>query len=540
MQESRVTEAPPKKVETGAAKAKSPMNELEVLIRARYSLIYMVTWEENRLIELVNRIAGLLNKKVYEWSVTTGLVPSGMTLQAKHHRDTATQDPLVALDTVIEHVDPALYIFKDFHQFLSRQNMSVIRRLREISVTMKNTYKTISIVSPMFQMPPELEKDLTVLDFNLPDEKHFKKLLLRVIEEVKDNKKLNVQINAEEQELIVHALLGLTLAEAENVLAKTLVTHRGLGENSIEIIHDEKKQIIRKSGLLEYFDAQEDISSIGGLDELKDWLVKRSVSFTDKARDFGLPSPKGVLLLGVQGCGKSLMAKAISNIWKLPLLRFDIGRVFGSLVGSSEENIRRVITVAESVAPVVLWLDEIDKAFRGSRGSGGSTDGGTSARVFGTFLTWMSEKTKPVFIVSTANDVTALPPELLRKGRFDEIFFVDLPSSLERKSIFEVHLAKRKMDSREFNLDELVQASVGFSVAEIEEAIISAMFNAFYEKKDITTESLLESIRQTVPLSKTMSEDMDKLRQWALGRARFATSEKARAEPGVGKRSLEL
>jgi SpoVK/Ycf46/Vps4 family AAA+-type ATPase len=226
----------------------------------------------------------------------------------------------------------------------------------------------------------------------------------------------------------------------------------------------------------------------------------------------------------VQGCGKSLMAKTISKTWQLPLLRFDVGKVFGSLVGSSEENIRRAIKVAESVAPTVFWIDEIDKAFRGSRGSGEGTDSGTSARVFGTFLTWLSEKNKPVFVVATANDVSMLPPELLRKGRFDEIFFVDLPAKPERKAIFEIHLRKRKIDPALFDVEALANAAAGYSGAEIEEAVISAMFDMFYEKQNMTTERLLESIHQTVPLSKTMSEDIDALRQWAEGRARSANS----------------
>ena len=515
------------------------MSELEVLIRARYPIIYVITWEEQRLLHRVSGIASRLGKRVFEWSVTTGLVPAGTSIQSQKHKDTATQDPLIALDNVIEHIEPALYVFKDFHHFLKPNNIAVIRRLREVSATMQNTYKTIVIVSPTFEMPPELEKDLTLIDFDLPAENDFTALLARIVEEVKDNPKLNVKMDTKTRERIVHSLLGLTLSEAENVLAKTLVEHRCLGEKSVNVIHGEKKQIIRKSGLLEFYDAEVDLASVGGLDALKSWLVKRAAGFTDQARQFGLPSPKGVLLLGVQGCGKSLMAKTISNTWQLPLLRFDVGKVFGSLVGSSEQNVRRAIKVAESVAPVVFWVDEIDKAFRGSRGSGASTDSGTSARVFGTFLTWLSEKDKPVFVVATANDVSMLPPELLRKGRFDEIFFVDLPAFAERKAIFEIHLRKRRIDPASFDIDALSRASAGYSGAEIEEAVISAMFDMFYEKQNMTTDRLLESIRQTVPLSKTMSEDIDGLRKWAEGRARPATSPET-AEAGADKRKLEI
>lgn len=506
------------------ATAVPKQTELEILIRARYPLVYVISWEEQRVAEEVRRIAGKLNKKVFEWSVTMGLVPSGGTMQTQKQKDTASMDPLVALDSVVENVESALYIFKDFHPFMKCHNMAVIRRLREISESLKNTFKTIVICAPLFELPPELEKDITVIDFDFPGQREMGLLLDRIIEQVKDNPKLKVGIDNTVHEQIIHALLGLTLVEAENVLAKTLVQNRCLGTDSIAVINTEKKQIIRKSGMLEYYDAEENMNSVGGLDVLKDWLLRRSVAFTDNARQFGLPAPKGILLLGVQGCGKSLMAKAVSNIWQLPLLRFDIGKVFGSLVGSSEENIRRAIKVAESVSPAILWLDEIDKAFRGSRSSGGNTDGGTSARVFGTFLTWLSEKKKPVFVVATANDVSSLPPELLRKGRFDEIFFVDLPTVAERRDIFKVHLSKRKFSADGFDLEKLAHLSAGFSGAEIEQAIISAMFDVFYEKKKLSSETLLESIGETVPLSKTMGEDIDHLRDWAKGRARFATS----------------
>jgi SpoVK/Ycf46/Vps4 family AAA+-type ATPase len=515
-------------------------SELEVLIRARYPLIYVVTWEEQRVLSLVNRIAGGLDKKVFEWSLTTGLVSGGTEAMLQKNKDTATQDPLVAMDKVLEMVDPALYVFKDLHAMLGRHNMAIIRRLREIAASLKNTYKTIVIVSPMLEIPPELEKDLTVVDFDLPRAKDFAMLLDRIIEEVKGNPKLDVNIHAETREAVIHALMGLTLSEAENVLAKTLVRHRGFGEKSVEVILSEKKQVIRKSGMLEYYESQENMATVGGLDGLKTWLLKRAVAFTDKARSFGLPSPRGVLLLGVQGCGKSLMAKAISQVWRLPLLRFDVGKVFGSLVGSSEENVRRAIQVAESISPAILWIDEIDKAFRGSQSSGGNTDGGTSARVFGTFLSWMSDKTAPVFVVATANDISHLPPELLRKGRFDEIFFVDLPSKRERMNIFDVHLKKKGRDSKRFDLDRLATVSKGFSGAEIEEAITSSLFDAFYEQKDLSTEGILEAIRQTVPLSKTMSEQIDDLRKWASGRARPANTPESADEEEPGKRKLEL
>ena len=519
-----INAAAPNPTPSGVARA--PMTELETLVRARYPLIYIVSWEEQRVGEEVAKVAERLGKRVFEWSATNGLVPYGTSAQSQKHKDTATADPLIAMDTISSYVEPAIYIFKDLHPFLKDSNIAIVRRMREMASTLKNTYKTIILVSPTFSIPCDLEKDVTVLDFELPAEREFTALLGRIVEEVKANPKLDVTQVPKVREQIVHSLMGLTLSEGENVLAKALVRHHGLSEKSVAVILSEKEQIIRKNGLLEYYAANEDMSSVGGLDELKNWLQKRTVAFTDQARQFGLPAPKGVLLLGVQGCGKSLMAKAVSNIWKLPLLRFDVGKVFGSLVGSSEENVRRAIRVAESVSPVVFWVDEIDKAFRGSQGSSASTDGGTSARVFGTFLTWLNEKKRPVFVVATANDVTLLPPELLRKGRFDEIFFVDLPATEERKEIFRVHLTKRKFNLERFDVAKAAEVSDGFSGAEIEEAIVSAMFDAFYEKQNLTTERIITAVTQTVPLSKTMSEKMIELRKWATGRARSASREK--------------
>jgi len=314
----------------------------------------------------------------------------------------------------------------------------------------------------------------------------------------------------------------LTLGEAENVFAKIIVKEQRLSGDDVREVLAEKQQIIRKSGLLEYCETTESFSHIGGLAVLKDWLGKRAAALTDEARAFGLPPPKGILMLGVQGCGKSLCAKAVSNLWQLPLLRFDMGRMFGSLIGSSEENTRRAIAVAESIAPAILWVDEIDKAFAGSSGSA-VADGGTTARVFGTFLTWLSEKTAPVFVVATANDVSQLPPELLRKGRLDEIFFVDLPGLEEREEIFRIHLAKRGRDAAAFDTVACAAASHDLSGAEIEESINSALYDAFHARCEVTTTHILGALAQSVPLAKTMDEQIGRLRHWAEGRARNAS-----------------
>jgi hypothetical protein len=513
-------------------------NELETLIRARYPILYIVTSEETRALGVVVGVASRRQKKVFEWSYSTGIVPAGSSIQSQKHRNAATKDPLVALDQVIDQVEPAIFVFKDFHPFLARNNFAVIRKLKDIALHLKNSYKTVILVSPTLELPSELDKEVTVLNFPLPTRENLRALLDNIIQDVKQVREVTIDLDEAGRERLLQAAMGLTLGEAENVFAKIIVKDSRLSGDDVHEVFAEKQQIIRKSGLLEYYDTSESFSEVGGMGVLKDWLLKRAVAFTEQAREFGLPPPKGVLLLGVQGCGKSLCAKAVSSLWQLPLLRFDMGRMFNSLVGSSEENVRKAVAVAESVAPAILWVDEIDKAFAGSQGSG-STDGGTSARVFGTFLTWLSEKESPVFVVATANDITQLPPELLRKGRLDEIFFVDLPAADERGEIFRIHLARRGRQPDNFDIPKLVATSENFSGAEIEESIISALYDAFYAQRELESEDILQSLRQTVPLSKTMDEHINRLRNWAEGRARHASMERAPSEVKAQRR-MEL
>lgn len=496
--------------------------EIETLIRARYPILYLVTSEELRAEEIVGEVAQRRQKKVFEWSCSSGMIPAGTSIQSQRSRNAATREPLAALEQVIEQVEPAIFVFKDFHPFLTRSNHAVIRRLKEIALHLKNSFKTIVIISPVQEIPVELEKEITVLNVPLPSREDLELLLAKILEDVKQFKHISIELDAAGRERLLQAALGLTLGEAENVFAKIIVKDQRLTGDDVGEVFAQKQQIIRKSGLLDYYAATESFDHVGGLAVLKDWLNKRSVAFSTEARDFGLPSPKGMLLLGVQGCGKSLCAKAVSSRWQLPLLRFDMGRMFGSLVGSSEENVRRAIAVAESVAPAILWVDEIDKAFAGSQSSGGS-DGGTAARVFGTFLTWLSEKVAPVFVVATANDISQLPPELLRKGRFDEIFFVDLPSAEERAEVFRIHLSKRGRDPENYDVAALVETSVDFSGAEIEEAIISALYDAFYGREELQTAHVLSVLAETVPLARTMDEHIGRLRAWADGRARNAS-----------------
>lgn len=514
-----------------------------MLIRARYPVIYIVTWEEARVEEALAQIARRRDKKLFLWSVARGIQQYGTPPESKKRLDAAMTDPAAALDHVLDSLENAIYVFRDLHPFLRETpcNVGVIRRVRELSSYLKNSYKTLVLVAPTLQLPLDLQKDVTVVGFDLPDREDLGALLDRTLSEVNESTGRGLQVPPQDRDRILGAAAGLTLGESENVFAKTLVLSGRLSGDDLPIILAEKEQTIRKSGLLEYHRADTGLRNIGGMDVLKDWLAKRSVAWDARAAEFGLPAPRGVLLIGIQGCGKSLAAKAIAGLWGLPLLRLDVGRLFNSLVGSSEENVRSAIRVAESVSPAILWIDEIEKSMAGSQSSGYS-DGGTSARVLSTFLTWLQEKTAPVFVVATANSIEQLPPELLRRGRLDETFFVDLPDACERQEIFRIHLEKRARAAADFDVPALAEATEGFSGAEIEQCVIAGLFDAYGAETPLTTDILLRCAQDTVPLSRTMKEPIDRLRDWAEGRARRASSGKvARIQPLVtGGRKLEL
>lgn len=490
---------------------------MDVFIRARYPLIYIVSYEEQRILKILSRMASERDKQLFIWSITSGIRKADDPMKV----DEATRDPIAALNHIERQTYPAIFVLHDFHSYLNDQ--TVTRKLRELMSNLKDTYETIVILSPTLNIPIELEKDMAVVEFELPVKEDLLKLLDEIVEVVGKTGEVKIDLNDEVKNSLVKAALGLTLNEAENAFAKAIVVDKSLGPADIERVLSEKEQVIKKSQILEYYHTDEKMADVGGLNNLKDWVIKRSVAFDDKAKSFGLPEPKGVLLIGVQGCGKSLTCKAISGLWKMPLLRFDVGRVFSGIVGSSEDNMRRAIRTAESVAPSILWIDEIEKSLSGVQSSSFS-DSGTSARVFSTFLTWLQEKKKPVFVVATANNIQLLPPELLRKGRFDEIFFVDLPTMEERKVIFSIHISKRKRDPAKFDLSAVARESEGFSGAEIEQVVISALFDAFVKNVELTTDDLIANIKATVPLSQTMREDIASLRSWAATRARPASS----------------
>ncbi|HEY9647166.1 MAG TPA: AAA family ATPase, partial [Chroococcidiopsis sp.] len=419
---------------------------------------------------------------------------------------------------VIRQREPGIFVFKDLHPFVD--SPAVTRWLRDAIAGFKDAQKTIILMSPVQNIPIELEKEVAVLDYPLPDMAELNDVLTQQLDQLRTPRR----ITTETREKLLKAALGLTRDEAEKVYRKAKVTAGRLTEEEVDIVLSEKKHLIRRNGILEYIEEDETIDSIGGLEELKHWLKQRSNAFTERAREYGLPQPKGMLILGVPGCGKSLIAKTTSRLWGLPLLRLDMGRVYdGSMVGRSEANLRNALKTAESISPAILFIDEIDKAFAGSAGSADS-DGGTSSRIFGSFLTWMQEKSSPVFVMATANRVERLPGEFLRKGRFDELFFVDLPNAQERHEIFRIHLSKRRRDIARFDLDQLVSICDGFSGAEIEQGLVAAMYEAFAQDREFTQLDIIAAIKATMPLSKTMSEQVTALRDWARQRARPAAA----------------
>jgi ATP-dependent 26S proteasome regulatory subunit len=517
----------------------SSRTEIEDLVKARYPLIYVISHEEARVEESLKKLCIDREMRLEVWSITEGF----QTLAGgTGSRD--VKDPLKALEHVIRGEGRALYVLRDFHQYFKEP--TIVRRLRDLATALRKTRKSVILLSPVQKVPAELEKGISaIIYWDLPNRIEIEATARKLLAQAPPATQQQFEQDPGHMERVVEAALGLTEVEAENVFAKSMVrTHTF----DMETILEEKKQIIRKSGMLEYYEHREEFSDIGGLEILKDWLGKRRHAFSSRAREFGLPLPKGILLIGVPGTGKSLTAKAVGALWEMPLLRLDVGKIFAGLVGSSEENIRTVIRTAEAIAPAVLWIDEIEKGFSGT-GSSNFSDGGTTSRVFGSFITWLQEKTTPVFVIATANDVTALPPELLRKGRFDEIFFCDLPDGEERRTILDIHLRKKNRDPARFNLDKLVDATPDYSGAELEQAVIAALYDAFDAGEDLDTERMQTALREIVPLSVTMRERIEAMREWARTRARRASVRKQtedkrswmeRHGAAAGERKLEL
>ena len=500
--------------------------KLILMIRAYYPVLYLHSYEYYRTKQKIKGIVELLRregKKVnyYQWDCVYGLVQ--ILPDKTEKRIERMQNPLEVLAYILNSKksgEKNIFVLDDINNHIDRDEVKLM--FRKIAEATNNNTHAI-ILSSIYRLPAELEKYITVLQIPLPKRNELGEVLDIVAKQSKVELKTNLRNR------LIDAALGMTSMEAD--LAYCLASVKdGFDEKSPFTVSSEKEQIIRKSGILDYFPKNESLKDVGGMDNLKEWLNKRQLAYDKEARDWGLKEPKGLLLLGVPGCGKSLIAKSIASSWNMPLLRLDVGKVFQGIVGSSEDNIRKAIATAEAVAPCVLWIDEIEKGLSGVQSSG-ATDGGVTSRIFSTILTWMQEKTAPVFVVATANNINQLPPELLRKGRFDEIFFVDLPSQKEKENIFSIHLQKNRQNVSSFALDILAQKAEGFNGAEIEECIKEAMFTAYVESQETNIAPklqmihILDAIKNTVPLSKTMEKQITDLRKFAVSRAKNASKE---------------
>lgn len=486
-------------------------DDFELLLRARYPLIYIPTREEERVEAAIAQSARQQgNRGVYVWDFVDGY--QGNPNDAGFGR----RNPLQALEFVekIPTTVAAVFVLRDFYRFLD--DVSVARKLRNLARSLKSQPKNVVLLAPQTAIPDDLSDVVTVLEFPLPHLPEIRTELERLLSAT--GQKVEPRVLDE----LVRSCQGLSMERIRRVLSKAIATHGSLHPEDVDLILEEKRQSIRQTQILDFYPATEKISDIGGLDNLKDWLLRRGGAFSERAQQYGLPHPRGLLLVGIQGTGKSLTAKAIAHHWHLPLLRLDVGRLFTSLVGESESRTRQMIQLAEALAPCILWIDEIDKSFSGFDGRG---DAGTTSRVFGTFITWLAEKTSPVFVVATANNILSLPPEMLRRGRFDEIFFVGLPNQEERRSIFAVHLSRlRPHNLPSYDLDRLAYETLEFSGAEIEQILIEAMHIGFSQNRDFTTDDVLEAASQLIPLARTAQEQVQMLKDWAAGgRARLAS-----------------
>jgi ATPase family associated with various cellular activities (AAA) len=506
------------------------VHDLRTLIRSSHPLVVIETVEEERVLALLQSVTAQERMPLFEWSVTRGLTRADESPTLS--KMTAT--PLAVLQHLHSLTVEAVFWLKDLGPHL--QDLAVCRQLREVAAVYSRSRATCVLTGQPITLPLDLDKLAVRLDLKLPDREELRSMLRgllqslgprapsrsttlvqSILSSISETNAANTGPTTQESDAILRALQGLTLHQARQVIAQCIVERGTLSVEDVQTILKRKVQAIKDGGLLEYYPLEDNRFELGGFTNLKSWLERAQVGFSAEAKSLNLTPPRGIMLVGVPGCGKSLAAKAIAREWKLPLLKLDAGRLFDKFVGESEKNFRKAIETAESLSPIVLWIDEIEKAMVAGGGSG-DADAGLSRRLFGAFLTWLQEKKQDVFVVATANDLSSLPPELLRKGRFDEIFFVDLPDDAERESIWKIHLDLRKQEGKKFDLGKIVSASDGFSGSEIEQAVVAALYRALHQKTPLTTDLLLEELTHTVPLSVTRREDIDELRRTAEGR----------------------
>jgi SpoVK/Ycf46/Vps4 family AAA+-type ATPase len=514
-----------------------PLARLKVLLESSTPIVVIETVEEVRAVRLVRAACAALNLAAFEWTIASGLVRSGSDVGELMPQGTESASPHATVEQALANSkaiynsqDPAqmlanlqgisidaAFILKDLHRHLDEP--VVVRRLRDVGQKFSENRRTIVLTSPKIEIPAELRGLVEFLDLPLPDRQRLRQIIDEIVVRISRDHTLQRKLDAKGYDAVVESLRGMTEEEAERSLSQALVARYALSPEIANDVLESKKCLLRRSEMLEFTDASETFSNLGGMENLKQWLALRRGAWEDSARAFGLEPPHGVIILGVQGCGKSLCARAVAGEWNLPLVKFDTAAVYDKFIGETEKRIRKVFATAEGLAPCVLWIDELEKVFAGSGPDSASVDAGVSSRLLASFLTWMQDREAPVFVAATCNNVTVLPPELIRKGRFDELFFVDLPSQAERKQVFSIQLSKRKRNPAGFDLDELAARSSGFSGAEIDAAVQTALYTAYSQKTQLTTGLVLAALAQTVPLSTTRAEEIQALREWAKARA---------------------
>jgi ATP-dependent 26S proteasome regulatory subunit len=520
---------------------------LKVLVDSSTPIVVLETVEETRAVRMVRAVCSALNLATFEWSIASGLVRSGSDVgtvvpdmghfcpsgavapdptdaQAIYN----SREPAQMLGNLEAISLEAAFILKDFHRHM--EDPVVVRRLRDVGQKFSRNRRTVIITAPSITIPAELASLVEFLELPLPDKARLRQIIDEMIVRVGKTHTLKRTLDAPGLDALAGNLRGLTEDEAERAVSQALVTRYGVTPEIVTDVLDAKKDMLKRSQMLDFVDVSDNLSSVGGFENLKRWLKQRQSTWEDAAREYGLEPPRGVIILGVQGCGKSMCARAIAGEWKIPLVKFDTAAIYDKYIGETEKRIQKVFQVAEELAPCVLWIDELEKVFAGSGPDSASVDAGVSSRLLASFLSWMQDRKAPVFVAATCNNVTALPPELIRKGRFDELFFVDLPNQAERKQIFSIQLARRKRNLAEFNLDQVALAARGYSGAEIDAAVQTAMYAAYSSKQPLSSQGLVDALKATVPLSTTRAEEIQQLREWAQNRAVAASVADAKGE----------
>jgi len=526
------------------------MDRLKVLINSSTPIVVIETVEELRAVRMVRIACTELNLATFEWTIATGLARCGASVSDLHFNDALppggydatrhsdseqnskaiynSQDPAQMLGNLEAVSLEATFILKDFHRHM--EDAIVVRKLRDVGQKFSANRRTVVITGPRVVIPPELSGLVEFFDLPLPDRQRLRQIVDETLVRIGKNHTVQKKLDAAGLDELAACLLGLTEEEAERAISQAVVARYAISAECVTDVLEAKKALLKRSEMLEFVDTKNDLASVGGLDNLKKWLGQRRNSWDAQALKFGLDPPKGVIILGVQGCGKSLCARAIAGEWGIPLVKFDTAAIYDKFIGETEKRIQKVFKVAEGLAPCVLWIDELEKIFAGSGADSASADAGVSSRLLASFLSWMQDRKTPVFVAATCNNVTVLPPELIRKGRFDELFFVDLPSAAERTQILSIQLTKRKRDPADYDLDRIALAAKGFSGAEIESAVQTALYAAFARKQELSNEDLLTALSSTVPLSVTRAEEIDELRAWVKDRAVWASIASAKRE----------